>query len=79
MAKDSHSDGHSALFVKANKSPLVSVTRSWGYYILIAKRKVHPHQGRGQSSSFFSQMDSRSSLAPLSLGPHCVHESKGIS
>lgn len=67
-AKDGHSSGHSALFVRANKSPLVSVTRRWGYYVSITKRKS-PAQERGQSSAFFDRMDRRRSLRPLHLGP----------
>lgn len=45
-AKDSRSGGHSALFVRANKSPLVSVPRSWGHYVLITEGKW-PALGNG--------------------------------
>lgn len=77
-AKDSHSHGHSAPFVRANQSSLVSVTRSWGYYILITKRRVCPHLGKGTESWFLQPDGPEKVSCPSILAPWWVYKSEGM-
>lgn len=67
-AKDTHSNGHRAVFVRTDKGPLVSGTSTSEYYTLINKRQVQSHLGRGVILRLFYQMDPHT-LRPLNWDP----------